>query len=131
MTMTSSSLRSSAKPRSDNNNDKYNDGNKDKDVVIANVSRNNDDHDVIFFVPVVVAVLAMDKDVICPQRYPLTSTPLRRRRGGDSLSSKLRSNGNNGSHSKDNEDTVIASMSKNYHDHNVVFFAPVVCCSSR
>jgi hypothetical protein len=110
-TMTSSSSRSSAKPRTDNNDQNYDDEDDDKDVVIASTSKKNDDHNVIFFVPVAVAVAAADEGVIQPRRCPLTSTPSRRRRGGDPWSLKPRSADDN----KDN-DASIASASKNDED---------------
>jgi hypothetical protein len=101
-----------AKPQSDNNEDNYNDDNDNKDVVIASESKNNDNHNVIFFAPVAVAVTVADEGVIRPCRCPLTSMPLCRRRGGDPSSSKPRSSNDN-----EDNDALIASMSKNNKDH--------------
>ncbi len=80
--------------------------------MIASASKNNDDHNVIFFALAAVAVTAADEGVIHLPRCPLTSTPLHRRRGGDpSLLKPWSANDN-----KDNEAT-IASASKNNKDH--------------
>jgi hypothetical protein len=87
-TMTSSSSRSSAKPRNDNDNDNYNDDDDNKDVVIASVSKKNDNHNVVFLTPVTIAVMTVGEGVICPHRCPLTLTPLHRRRGRDPSSLK-------------------------------------------
>jgi hypothetical protein len=107
-----SSLRSSAKPWNDNNDNDYDDDDYDKDVVIARTSKKNNDHDIVFFAPVAVAIVEVDKGVTHPHRCLLTLTPLRRRRGGDPLSSKPWSANNN----KDNYASV-ASTSKNDEDH--------------
>jgi hypothetical protein len=80
--------------------------------VIASMSKNDDNHNVVFFAPVMVAVAAADEGVICPHSCLLTSTLLPRRRGGDPSSLKPQSADNN----KDN-DASIASMSKNNKDH--------------
>jgi hypothetical protein len=111
-TMTLSSLQSSAKLWNNNNDNDYDDDDYDKDVVIARTRKKNDDHDIIFFAPVAVAIAAVDKGVIHPRRCPLTSMPLRRRRGGDPSSSKPWSANNN-----EDNDASIASTSKNDEDH--------------
>ncbi len=80
--------------------------------MIASASKNNDNHNVIFFAPVAVAVAAADEGVIRPQRCPLTLMPTHGRRGWDPSSSKLWSANNN----RDN-DALIASTSKNNEDH--------------
>ncbi len=65
--MTLSSLRSSSKPRSDNDNDKA-----DKEVaMIASASKNNDNHDVFFFAPAGAVIAVADKGGICPRSYLL------------------------------------------------------------
>ncbi len=110
--MTLSSSRSSAKPRNDNNDYDYDDADSNKDVVIASTSKKNDEHDVVFFAPVAVAVAAADEGVIHWCRCPLTSTQSRRRRGGDPSLAKPRSANDN----EDNE-ALIASASKNDEDH--------------
>ncbi len=111
-TTTLSSLRLPAKPWRDNNNDDYNDNYNNKDVLIASASKYNDNHNIVFFAPVAVAVTAADEGVVCPRRCPLTLTPSHRRRVRDPLLLKLRSANDN----KDN-DTSITSTSKNYKDH--------------
>ncbi len=95
-------------------------------VVIASVSKNNDNHDVIFFAPVMIAILVAEEGVICRHRCPLTLTPSCKRWGRDPLSSKPQSNNDDNGNGNNNKDTVIASVSKNHNNHNVVFFAPVV-----
>jgi hypothetical protein len=112
MTTTLSSLRSLAKQQRDNNDDNYDDNDDNKDVVIASTSKNNDDHDVVCFAPVTVAIAAADKGVICPCRCPLTLTLLHRRRSGDPLLSKPQS-----AFDSEDNDTLIASASKNKEDH--------------
>jgi hypothetical protein len=111
-TTTLSSLQSPVKPRSNNNDDNYDGINDDKDVMIASSSKNNDKHNIVFFALDTVAILEADKGVSCLHRCPLTLMPSRRRRGGDPLLSKPQSTKDN----KDN-DTLIASMSKNNEDH--------------
>ncbi len=101
-----------AKPRNDNNEDDYDNDDDGKDVVIASTSKKHDNHDVVFFVPVAVAITAADEGVIHPCRCPMTSTPSCRRRGGDPSLSKPQSTDDN----KDN-DASIASVSKNDKDH--------------
>jgi hypothetical protein len=100
-----------AKPRSDNNNDNYDDNDNNKDVMIASVRKNNDDHDVVYFAPVAVAITAADEGAIRLRRCSLTLTLSRRRKGGDPLLSKLWSANDN----KDN-DALIARESKNNKD---------------
>jgi hypothetical protein len=51
--------------------------------VIASASKNNEDCDIVFFVPVTVAIVGVDKGVIRPRRCLPKSMPLHRRRGGD------------------------------------------------
>ncbi len=80
--------------------------------MIASTSKKNDDHKVVFFAQVAVAVAAADEGVIHPRRCPLTSTPLLRRRGRDPSLPKPQSGNDN----QDN-DTLIASASKNEEDH--------------
>ncbi len=107
--MTFSSLQSLSKLRS--NNDEDND-NKEEDAAFASASKNNNDHKIVAFMLVGVIVRAADKGGTRSCGHLPTSTPLRRRRGGDPLLTKLQSNDND----KDN-DASIASASKNDKDH--------------
>jgi hypothetical protein len=66
------------------------------------MSKKNDDHNVVFFVPVAVPIVAVDKGVIHPRRCLLTSTLSCRRRGEDPSSSKLQSTDDD----KDNDASI-------------------------
>ncbi len=101
-----------AKPQKDNNHDDYDDDYDNKDVVITSTSKKNDNHNVVFFALIAVAVAVVDEGVIHPRRCLQTSTLLCRRRGGDPLLSKPRSKDDN----KDN-DALIAIASKNDEDN--------------
>ncbi len=90
--------------------------------MIASASKNQDNHNLVFFALVMVVVVAVDDSGTCPRGCLLTLTPLsissqcaRRRRGGDPLPSKPQSyNDDNGDdNDNDNKDAVIASASKN------------------
>ncbi len=50
--------------------------------MIASASKKNDEHDIIFFAPVTVAVAVAEEGVIHPCRCLLTSTPSHRKRDG-------------------------------------------------
>ncbi len=63
--------------------------------MISSASKNNDNHDNVFFAPVAVAIAAVHNGVIRPCRCLLTSMPLQRRRGGGQLSSKPHSTNDN------------------------------------
>ncbi len=102
-----SSLQLLSKPRSDNNDN--NDDNKD--AVIASVSKNDENHNVVFFAPVRVVVTAADKGGTHPHGHPPTSMPSCRRRGKDLLSLKPQSNSND-----EDNDALITSVSKNNED---------------
>ncbi len=76
------------------------------------VHEKNDNHNVVFFVPVGVIIAADDEGVTHPCGHLSTLTPLCRRKGRDPSLLKLQSN----EEDKDN-DVSIASSSKNNKDH--------------
>jgi hypothetical protein len=108
--------------------------------MIASASKNHMDHNVVFFMLVVVVVAAVGDGRTRPRRHPLTLTPLRdscqhvmRRRGKDPLSSKPWSYNDNDDddNDSDNKDSVIASASKNNDDHDIVLFMDVSKAAER
>jgi hypothetical protein len=109
--MTLSSLWLLAKLQSLNNDDNDNNDNNDEDAVIASTSKNKNNHNVIFFVPVAVVVGVADKDGTRAHGCPPMLMLSRRRRGGDPLLLKPR-----GAHDDKDNDASIASASKNNKD---------------
>jgi hypothetical protein len=129
----------SLKPRSNDYGD-GNDNNDNEDTVIAGTSKNHDNHNVVFFAPVVVVVAAADNSGTRPHRHLLMLMPLRiscqctrRRMGRDPLLSMPQSynDDNNNDNDDDDKDAAIASVSKNDNGHDIVLFAVIGKAAER